>query len=183
MYLISRATTLTANLLNASQTTRLSTMTQSTQQSCRFILLTFLAELLKFFKGKKKKELSPSNPRNCKFHLGSKDRTMCVPILTLSMGTTRFKSWNGKKKKLEWWLAILVFRAEVGSALQSASRIGSHTGHMVCQTGNGLISQNSFSFSLYFHMTIANSPDSYQSTILGSMFHCTKKLRSKNTKR
>lgn len=84
--------------------------------------------------------------------------------------------------KLEWWLAILVFRAEAGSALQAASRISSHTGHMVCQTGNGLISQNSFSFSLYFHMSIANSPDSYQITILGSIFHCTKKFQSKNTK-
>ena len=93
MYLISRAATLTANLLNAAQSTQLSTMTQRTRQSCRFILLTFLAKLLKFSKAKKE-ELSPSNPRNCKFHLGSKDRTMSVPILTSSMGTTRFKSWN-----------------------------------------------------------------------------------------
>lgn len=43
-----------------------------------------------------------------------------------------------------------------------------------------LTAQNSLSFSLYFHMTIANSPDSYQSTILGSVFHCIKKFQSKN---
>lgn len=95
--------------------------------------------------------------RELQIPLGFKDRAMFAQNLTSLMWTTRFKS-------LEWWLAILVVRAEVGSALQSASRISSHTGHMVCQTGNELISQNSFSFSLYFHMTIANSPHSYQST-------------------
>lgn len=58
MYLISRAAALTANLLNAAQSTQLSTMTQRTRQSCTFILLTFLAELLKFFKGKKGRTLS-----------------------------------------------------------------------------------------------------------------------------
>lgn len=53
MSLISGAATLTANLLNAEQSTQLSTMTQRTRPGCRFILLTFPAELLKFFKGKK----------------------------------------------------------------------------------------------------------------------------------
>lgn len=51
--LISGAAILTANLPNAEQSTQLSTMTQRTRQDCRFILLTFPAELPKFFKGKK----------------------------------------------------------------------------------------------------------------------------------
>lgn len=48
-----------ANLPNAEQSTQLSAMTQRTRQGCRFIPLTFPAELLKFFKGKKE-ELFPS---------------------------------------------------------------------------------------------------------------------------
>lgn len=124
-----------------------------------------------FFKDKK--EVFPSNPMNCN---PSWDRTteLCSKSDTIDV--------NNKIQKLEWWLAILVFRAEVGSALQSAGRISIYIGHMVCQTGNGLISQNSFSFSLYFHMTIENSTDSYQSTIISSIFHCTKKFQNKNTK-
>lgn len=59
MSLISRAATLTANLLNAEQRIQLSTMTQRTQQGYRFILLTFPAQPLKFFKGKKE-ELLPT---------------------------------------------------------------------------------------------------------------------------
>lgn len=83
MSLISRAAILTANLLNAEQSTQLSLMTQRTQQGCRFILFTFPAELLKFFKGKK--ELFPFNRGNCKFHLESKDKTMFAQNLTSLM--------------------------------------------------------------------------------------------------
>lgn len=77
-----RATILTVNLLNAEQNTQLSIMTQRTLQGCRFILLTFPEELLKFFKGKKEEHFS-SKPGNCKFHLGSKERTMFTQNLIL----------------------------------------------------------------------------------------------------
>lgn len=73
MYPISRAATLTANLLNAEQSTQLSTMTQRTQQGCRFILLTFPAELQLFQRQKGSLSFQPNELQS---QLRSKDRTM-----------------------------------------------------------------------------------------------------------